>query len=251
MAEIADISWVDFDERARQTEVGLVPAGAVEVYGPHMPQGTDGIVALALCRSVAERIGCLVAPLVPVGWSESLASFPGTLSVSPAAVQEYCRGIAQSLVRWGVNKILFVNGHLGNVGAIDQICLELDDAEAGRRLAQVDVWRFMQPFTADLLDSREWKFGHAGEAMTAVMLHLRPELVDMRRATRAAPAFEPDSLGLSRPYRYRDLAPEGLLGDATLATPEKGRLIFERTVDALVQFIASPRFTGVTAGVSP
>jgi creatinine amidohydrolase len=249
MAEIGNMSWLDFEEKARQTEVGLVPVGAVEVYGPHLPQATDGIVALALCQGVADRIGCLVAPLVPVGWSESLASFPGTLSVSPAAVKEYCRGIAESLFRWDVNKVLFVNGHLGNVPGLDQLCLELEQPQAGRRLAQVDIWRFIQPFSADLLDSEQWKFGHAGEAMTAVMLHLHPDLVDMRRATRAEPASPSDPLGLSRPYTYRDFAPEGLLGDATLATAEKGRLIFERTVDALVQFINSPQFAGTPAGV--
>ncbi|MFZ0215764.1 MAG: creatininase family protein [Candidatus Dormiibacterota bacterium] len=54
-------------------------------------------------------------------------------------------------------------------------------------MAQVDVWRFVQPLTADLLESTEWKYGHAGEAGTSVMLHLHPELVKMERATKEAP----------------------------------------------------------------
>jgi len=244
MSEIADLSWVDFETKAHHTRIALVPVGAVEVYGPHLPQGTDGIVAHALCRCVAERLDCLVAPLVPVGWSKSLASFPGTLSVPADAVKEYCRGICESLFAWGLDKVLFVNGHLGNVAAIDNLCLDLDQPETGRRLAQIDIWRFIQPFSTDVLDSAEGRFGHAGEAMTSVMLYLHPELVTMSRAARGTRAQPPQPLGLSRPYRYRDLAPLGLLGDATLATTEKGQRIVESTVAEMVAFLTSPDFAG-------
>lgn len=242
--DISQLSWTEFEAQAGQTEVGLLPVGAVEVYGPHLPQGTDGIVAYDLCRIVSEQIGCLMAPLVPIGWSESLASFPGTLSVSPDAVKLYCRGVAESLIANGLLNVLIVNSHLGNVPVLDHLCHDLHRQYPASRVAQIDVWRFIQPLTGTMLDSKDWKFGHAGEAMTSVMLYLHPDLVDMNRAARAAPALPAPALGLSYPYSYRELAPKGLLGDATLATAEKGRLIIEAAAAKMVQFIQGPEFAG-------
>src|SRR5438477_7371149 len=158
MSQLSTMNWVDVEERLRVTDLGLVPVGAVEVYGPHMPQGTDGIVAQALCLAIADEIDCLVAPLIPVGYSAGLQTFPGTLSVSTGAVKEYCRGVAESLFDFGVNRVLFVNGHAGNVFPIDELCEDLGHNRSDRRLAQVDVWRYIQPFTSDLLGSERWKF---------------------------------------------------------------------------------------------
>jgi creatinine amidohydrolase len=234
---IGSATWVDVEDRLRRTRRALIPVGAVEVYGPHLPQGTDGIVAAALCEEVGRRTGCLVAPLVPVGWSESLASFPGTLSVSPEVVKSYCAAVVASLYRWGVRSILLLNTHLGNVACLQDLCLEQDRPAEGRRLIQIDLWRYIQPFTADLLRSPSWKFGHAGECMTAVMLHLRPDLVRMDRAGRFLPAEAVVPPGVIVPRPYRDQAPHGFFGDATLATVEVGRQIVERCVEQLVAFL--------------
>jgi creatinine amidohydrolase len=247
--QIAELSWPDFEEAAGTTNIGLIPVGAVEVYGPHLPQGSDGIVADAICRAIADELGCLVAPLVPVGWSQPVASFPGTLNVTPEAIKSYCRGIAESLLEWNLTRLVFINGHVGNVPAIDQLCFELRE-RADVQLAQIDVWRFMQPFTTDLLDS-EWKYAHAGEATTAVMLHLRPDGVKLDRAAQVEPPRQVDSLGLSRPHHYRDIAPSGYVGDASVATPEKGRQLFDLTVSKLIEFIRSDDFGGVAARDRP
>jgi len=235
---IAEASWVDIEERVRHNPCALVPVGAVEVYGPHLPQGTDGIVAAAVCERAAARAGCLAAPLVPVGWSEGLASFPGTLSVRPDVLRGYCDGLVTSLFPWGVRSILFVNGHLGNVPCLQELTLTYDRPDEGRRVAQIDLWRFIQPFTADLLRSPSWKFGHAGEAMTAAMLYLRPELVRMERAGRFLPDSAGPPLGVHVQRRYRDQAPEGFLGDATLGSAEVGREIVHRCVEHLLGLIA-------------
>lgn len=248
---VGTATWVDVDERLRRTRRALIPVGAVEVYGPHLPQGTDGLAAAAICEEVGRRTNCLVAPLVPVGWSESLASFPGTLSVPPEVVKAYCGALVTSLFRWGVEAIVLLNAHLGNVASLQDLCLEHDRPAEGRRLVQIDLWRYVQPFTADLLRSQSWKFGHAGECMTAVMLHLRPDLVRMDRAGR----FLPDDTGAPGalvPRRYRDQAPDGFIGDARLATAEAGREIVERCVAHLVEFMdrefGVPRARGEAGG---
>jgi creatinine amidohydrolase len=242
MSRLAQMNWVDVERKLSGNDLCLIPVGAVEVYGPHMPLGTDGIVAEALAQTVADRLDALVTPLIPVGYSADLLSFPGTLSVPTAAVKQYCAGVAESLFLAGARRILFVNGHLGNVGPIDEVCQDLSRPNGQRRLAQVDVWRFIQPLSDGLLRSTEWKFGHAGEAMTAVMLHLHPDWVLMQRAERAAPTRPADQLGLSRPFSYREFAPMGTLGDATLATAEAGKELFERMVTATVEFVTGREF---------
>lgn len=234
---VAEVAWVDCAEQLTHTRLALIPVGAVEVYGPHLPQGTDGIVAAEICAAVAKRRACVLAPLVPVGWSESLASFPGTLSVPPDVLKAYCAAIVSSLFRWGVTHILFVNGHLGNVPCLQDLCLERDRPAQGRRAAHIDLWRFIQPFTGDLLQSPAWKFGHAGEAMTAVMLYLRPDLVTMERAGRFLPEPKHTPPGVFIPQSYRTFAPDGFLGDASLGTAEVGRVIVERCVAQILAFL--------------
>jgi creatinine amidohydrolase len=241
VSELLTTNWVDVEAAASRTDIALIPLGAVEVYGPHMPQGTDGIVATALCRQLAARVDCLVAPLIPVGYSAMLASFPGTLSVPPAALVEYCRGVVESLFAFGIRRVLFVNGHAGNVQPIDVLCRDLSAPD--RKFAQVDIWRYIQPFTADILDSTEVKFGHAGEAMTSVMLYLHPEYVRMERASKQAMAVAASPLGLSFPRSYREMAPDGLLGDAAIASAEKGKRIVDATVDELERFVRSEDFS--------
>lgn len=251
--ELLTANWYDAEAQARRTDLALVPLGAVEVYGTHMPQGTDGIVATALCRSLAGRVPALVAPLIPVGYSATLQSFPTTLSVPTDALVAYSRGVVSSLLQLGARRVLLINGHAGNVQPLDGMCRELEAPD--RRFAQVDIWRFIQPITGDVLDSQEWKFGHAGEAMTSVMLHLHPEYVKMDRASKEGPALPGQPLGLSYPRSYRANSPKGLLGDASLATAEKGRVILERTLSALEAFVTGPDFAlaerePVAAGVS-
>jgi creatinine amidohydrolase len=235
---LARVAWVDVEERLRISRLALVPVGAVEVYGPHLPQGTDGIVAEALCERIAELTNCIVTPLVPVGWSESLRGFPGTLSVRPEVLKSYCEDMLRSLLRWGVRTVVFINGHLGNVAVLQDLCLEYNRPGEGCRVLQIDLWRFMQPMAENLLRGREWKFGHAGECMTAVMMHLRREWVRPDRFQRFFPEDPTVATGLFVPRSYREYAPLGFVGDPTLATSEIGEGIFRQCVDRIIEILS-------------
>src|SRR5690606_16805236 len=241
MANISDISWTDFEQIKQTTDMAIIPVGAVEVYGPHMPQGTDGIVASALAEHVAEAVGCFVTPLIPIGYSQSLTSFPGTLTVSPEALKAYLRDLAESLIRWDVRRLFFVNGHLGNVPIIVQLAEELE-AKHRVRVAHIDLWRFIQPLSKDLLESEAYPFGHDGEAMTSVVMYLRPDLVHEDRLCKTIPAEPVPFPEVLRPVPYRRRTDTGVLGDATLATAEKGEEIFRRAADALIRFLTSSEF---------
>lgn len=247
MTRIEALSWRQFPAAAAKTRLALVPVGAVEPNGPHMAMGLDNYVAVALADAVAERTGGLVAPLIPVGFSARLEGFAGMLNVDPAAVEAYCDGIARSLIGNGLDRVLFVCGHGGNTPSLEYVTHRLEEELPGSRLVIVELWKFLQPLSEDLAEGNEFRFGHAGEMPTSLMLHLHPELVDMSETGLERPACEPDPFGVFRPRPYRLRMPAGALGDTSLATAEKGRVLFGRMVDELAAFALGREFAGATA----
>jgi len=240
VTDLAAVSWTEFERLAGRSRLALVPVGAVEANGPHLAQGLDNYVADALARAVAERAGGFVAPLVPVGWSERLEGPPGMLNVDPHVLEAYCEGIARSLIANGLDRILFVNGHGGNTFSLDLVCHRLDREFADARLAHVELWKFLQPLSEDLVEGTKNRFGHAGEMPTSLLLYLRPDLVDMQAAEEAGPGVPDDPFGLVRPRPYRDRMPRGTLGDSRLASADKGRVLFERMTATFVEFVTDP-----------
>lgn len=237
---IAEMNWVDFETAAATTDLCLVPLGAVEVYGPHLPQGSDGIVADYLSRAVADRVNAFVAPLIPVGWSHALQEFPGTLSVSTEAVRAYAQGITESLIRWGIRRILFVNGHLGNVAPVNAMVQDLKRQYPRCAFAQVDIWRFFMPLARDLSTSDRPE-GHAAETNTSVLMAVAPHLVIQGRGKKHTPEKNPYP-DIMQYGSYRMQAPEGVIGDPTVGSAETGRQILNRAVERLASFCQSPQF---------
>jgi creatinine amidohydrolase len=241
MPVVQEMNWVDFDALRAETDVVLIPLGAVEVYGPHLPLGADGMATAALARRVAEQVPAFVAPLIPVGYSAALEEFPGTLSVRPSSLVAYTRDVAESFIGWGCRRILFVNGHAGNVPYLNELSRDLT-AAYGVRCAQIDWWRFIQPLVQDLVEGDLLPHGHASEFGTSVMLHLVPDHVKGERAVRTPPATADPFPDFLRPGSYRALTATGVLGDGTLGSAEKGEATMRRAVARIVAFLESDAF---------
>jgi len=232
VSEWAALNWAELDRRRAETPLVVIPCGAIEVYGPHLPLGSDSYVAEAVAGRVADELGALRAPLIPVGNSADLMSFPGTLTVEPAAFSHYLDGVCSSLLRWGLNKLLFLNTHLGNVALIDEVANRLVEQQ-GARCMQIDFWRFAGRCCSDLLTT-PWAAGHAGELGTAVLLHLAGEHVDMERARDFIPDPNPWPAGLTRYDSYRAITATGVLGVPSAGTAEKGAAVVSRCVAEIV-----------------
>lgn len=241
MNTMAEGSWTQLRTQLAQTDLALVPVGASEVYGPHIPNGTDGMAALAVARAVGREVPALITPLVPVGCSGHLMDFPGTLSVPSAALKAYLEGILLSLIRHGVRRLLVINGHAGNVAVVSELLYELHE-RYGATCAQIDLWRFIQPLSEDLVQDTDHPFGHAGEAITSMMLHLEPHLIRMSEAPRTLPTRNGVFFGMSLARPYHLTSETGVVGDATLATAAKGATIFTRTVRRVVEFVEGEAF---------
>ncbi|HET9016589.1 MAG TPA: creatininase family protein, partial [Thermomicrobiaceae bacterium] len=152
--------WVDFDDLRQRTDLVIIPTGAVEVYGPHLPTGTDTIVVTHIASRVGDALGAPVLPTLPVGFSRSLGDFPGTLTISTATLSAYVRETAESIIPWGARRILFINSHRGNIGPIGEVALELQ-ARHGVRCAQVFWWDYAAALVKDIVETGPHANGHA------------------------------------------------------------------------------------------
>ena len=238
---IDEMSWTEFDNRRKETRTVIVPTGAVEIYGPHLPMGSDSIVAMEISLRVAEKTGALVAPLLPLGESSMLTDYPGTQTIRKSTYEAVMDDICMNLINYGFKNLLFIDGHAGNVDTINYLARRYQK-QNGVTCGQIDWWRFAAANSEGILELKgRMAHGHASECGTSVLLHLRPDLVDMSKAARVEPPSElyeafPDII---RYIPFSRRTPNGIVGDATIASAEKGRAIVEKCVDRIVQYMKS------------
>jgi creatinine amidohydrolase len=211
----------------------ILPLAATEQHGPHLPLSTDADIGLGLLDAAFDHlpssVGAERLPAVTVGASQEHTRFPGTLSVSTEELIGTIVGRGAELASKGVRRLLLSNSHGGNRHAMDAAALRLR-AEHGMLVVKASWFRFPRPDVG--LPEQEWRHGlHGGAVETAMMLHLRPDLVRTQKIARFPSVAE------TLEGRMRYLAPEGeasfawlagdlnaqgVVGDATLATPEMG-----------------------------
>jgi creatinine amidohydrolase len=255
----------DFTGLDPERAVALLPVGAVEQHGPHLPVGVDalinrGIVEAALPR-VAGDVQLLVLPMTWVGRSEEHVDFPGTLTLSAETLQRVWREIGASVARAGVRKLLILNSHGGQIQTMQIVARELRIA-CGMLVVACSWPQLGLP--DGLVDAEEARFGiHAGDVETSLMLALAPALVDMSRAadfvplTRRLRDSHPILIGLGAAgfgWQAQDLHPAGACGDATRASAERGRTILAHVggrLAALVAEIASVDLAVLRDGPMP
>ena len=236
---IQDLSWTEFDERRKTTDTVIIPTGAVEIYGPHLPMGTDSLVAGALALKVAEKIGALVAPTIEMGESSMLLDYPGTLTLKKSTYEAVMDDLCCDLIGYGFKNLMFINGHAGNVDTVNYLARRYQ-REKGVRCGQVDWWRFAAFHGNEIFEMKaHMAHGHASECGTSVVLALRPDLVDMSKATRIEPPAKPwqDYTDFIRYLSFKDRTPNGTVGDATLGTAAKGEALLAKCVDRICDYM--------------
>ena len=225
------LTWPDVADAVTDATVVLVPVGATEQHGPHLPLSTDTVIASTLCDAAAERTSALVAPAISVGCSFGHGRrLPGTISLTPEQLAAVARQYVEWFAQSGVRKVLFVNAHAGNVAALgtatDHLRLERSDLQVGA----VSWWELDPQLAAEM--TADGDDVHANRAETAVMLAIAPELVVHQRI---ATADDPDrTVGLVFRYTADNLSRNGVTGRPSEATAELGKRLFAIATDALV-----------------
>ncbi|RMG34736.1 MAG: creatininase family protein [Planctomycetota bacterium] len=213
----------------------LVPIAAVEQHGPHLPTGTDTIICTAIAERIEQRFPhrVLLVPTVWLGASAHHLRFGATLSAELESFIHTLKDIGRSLLDQGFRRLLFLNGHGGNVDPL-HVALRVLNAECPEALlAGGSYWSVAAKVIASLLEGEHKDVGHACELETSLIMHLRPELVDGERV-RDAGYLVPnviDGLFVARDMRQRTR--EGATGRPDLASAEKGRRLFDGIVEAL------------------
>ncbi|MCW2667517.1 MAG: Creatininase [Frankiales bacterium] len=245
----ADAAWPDLQAAFARNdrEVGLVPVGATEQHGPHLPTGTDTLIATAVCERAADLTGALVLPAVSVGVSYGHGTqLPGTLSLSPALLAEVLKAYATWAAASGLRRLLLVNAHLGNTATLGTATDWLRLYVPELRVGTVDWWAsdpaVLAEATADGADI------HANRAETAMVMAIAPHLV---HADRIADADDEDRTdGLVFRYTAPSLSTNGVTGRPSLATPELGEQLLSRTAAAVAARIERGRTEEPPLGVA-
>ncbi len=244
-----DMTTAEFARLDAGRVIALLPVGAIEQHGPHLPVVVDacinrGIVARAL-ELMPEELPVAVLPLLPVGKSNEHLAFPGTLSLSAETLARLWTEIGESVARAGVRKLVLFNSHGGQPQVMEIVARDLRV-----RLGIVAVaysW-YAAGIPPGLFPEAEVQDGiHAGAIETSMMLHLRPDLVQMDEARNFAPLMRElteDGYRLLSPtgpgrlaWQAQDLHPSGACGDATNADAERGRALVDHAARALVDLL--------------
>lgn len=237
----ADIAGV-----AAEDSLVIVPVGSIEQHGPHLRLEEDIANALTLAEmaALASPRSILVAPPVWWGMSPHHMGFAGTISLRLETLTALIGDICASIAAHGFRRILLLNGHGGNAGALVAIVTQLS-ADLGLFVATTSYWTLIPDVLGETGTSGPGGMGHAGEMETSLALYLRPGSVatDRLRADLPATASSRRSIDLrasgpvSQPLDLERDTREGVIGDPTAATIEKGQVFVDALVERLVEVI--------------
>ncbi|WP_020619346.1 creatininase family protein [Paenibacillus daejeonensis] len=219
-----------------RTRCAILPVGAVEAHGPHLPLDTDNVLAERLAGRLAELTDSLVLPTLPYGQVWSLKNFPGSVGVSNQALIQMLYDIGESLHHQGFGIYVMLNGHLGNAA-----CMKDAARMLYRDYPALKVYYFFYPGSKEAIaevretPSAHGTYFHACELETSYMLYLAEEHVDMSKAISDIPniTVEDDCT----PTPWEQFTSTAVLGDATLATREKGERIIEASLRTMTEIL--------------
>lgn len=258
----ASLPWAR-RRRVDDVAVALLPLGAVEQHGPHLPLGVDLLLAEAVAAGAAAAAGdaaVAVLPASPFGASFEHARTAGTLAAPDGALQALWAAVVQSVAGAGVRRVVLLNGHGGQTPnaeiAVRRARFETQPPVLAVLVnLQAVIHARLRAHAADFgaldADEAEWEAAHGihgGLVETALMLHLHPQLVDMASAKRFEPfasartgSLEPYGHKVSYGWRAGDVFQEGVGGYASRATPELGAAIFKEAVDVVAGVLRDAR----------
>jgi creatinine amidohydrolase len=244
-----DIHWPDVSKAAPARWIAVLPLAATEQHGPHLPVGTDVMIARAYLARVREllpdNIPATFLPLQPVGISTEHIDYPGTLTLPTEVALQSWMALGESVARAGIKKLVMVTSHGGNSAAMTLVAQDLR-ARHGL-LAVTTAWaRLSAP--EGLFAAEELRHGiHGGAVETSIMLARYKQQVRIAEIA----DFRPTSIAMEKDYRRlsthrpapfawqaQDLHSSGAAGDATLASAEKGERLLDHGARAFRELLA-------------
>lgn len=241
---LTQMTWPEVKEALKTVQLAIIPTGSCEQHGPNMTLETDAAICYALAERLTQRLHprALLAPVAPWGISPHHMSFPGTISLRPATYEALLWDIVTSLKSHSIGHFLFVNGHGGNMDALNVISLKMR-AELNIQVAVM----FYLRLAADVVKAgaKSTLYGHACEVEVSVGQYLAPHTVrDELLPGEILPyAHAHTDIKVAErvdfPFMFEDFTANGALGDARLATVEFGQEIIETTLERSLAFLTT------------
>ena len=239
---LGTLTWPEAKRRFQEVDVALLPVGAIEQHGPHLPLDCDAFDADYLAKAVAEHCKSprpLVLPLVSYGVSYHHEDFSGTLSVNPETLSQMVYDIGMSAVKHGITKLVIVNGHGGNSPAL-HFAAQMINRDA-HIFTCVDTGESSDPDINAMADTPNDV--HAGEIETSTSLATRPHMVRSNKIKKFVPRFSSRYLDFTSKrsvgwYAHTSkISPSGVMGDPTLGSREKGERMWKVMIENLAALV--------------
>ncbi|MFS8740991.1 creatininase family protein [Synechococcus sp. W70.1] len=242
------LTWTEIQAMPNKENVVIIqPVASIEQHGPHLPLVVDACIGTAIIGRAMEKlepeIPAYVLPTQCYGKANEHWHFPGTITLSAQTLMALLTEVAESIYRAGFRKLVFLNSHGGQPEVLQIVARDLHQKYEDFLLFPISVWRVPHQ-GQELMTEKERELGiHAGDGETSMLMYLLPETVRTDRLVCEYPQDLPEDSLLSLEGRIsfawttRDLSQSGVLGDATAATPEKGKLLVESMADGWVQLI--------------
>lgn len=248
--ELGRLSFSEVAEAAELRPILLIPMGTVEQHGPHMPVNADNMVAQFVASKAAEQTNAVWAPCVNYGCSDIFRNFPGTISIGHDTLAKLLEEICEGYIKSGFRRIVFVNNHGGNEIVVERIARILR-ARHNILVGSIYPWSLGYALMQDQYENVAAAYGHGAEPETSAMLAMFPEDTTWDRLETGTfhefQGWQPTGYakvkveGQSVPgtiyFESDDIAANGVTGDGTGATKERGEVWVERVVGFAIAFI--------------
>ncbi|HTT72898.1 MAG TPA: creatininase family protein [Thermoplasmata archaeon] len=224
---LLEIDSRTFERKLPSNPLVIVPVGALEAHGPHLPLGADQLQAEATAAALAERVDGLVAPTLAYGSAPGARNFPGTVSLSIAQLGQHATGVLSELGRSGVRRILVLSGHAerGHMAALREAADEAMRARPGLKVVVLSDYDFVYELRGTEAPATD---GHAGLLETSRVMALAPDTVGPERPN---VPFRPSPFVPGAPPSSD--WPESVMGDTRPASAELGRRLQAHVLDRL------------------
>ncbi|PSP43913.1 amidase [Halobacteriales archaeon QH_6_64_20] len=237
---LASEAWPDLEEYFETESLAVVPLGSTEQHGPALPEATDHLIAEGFAREATERADVLCTPTINVGVSPHHRQFHGTMWVDAPVFRDYVESFSRNLTYHGIDRLIYVNAHGGNTEHLREVGRRLHDDDTAYAIEW--MWNDSIPEVVDELFEQPGP--HGGPKETSMIQFLDSELVHDDRLEAARDGGYPDVFedsylrnGARTFYDAVENTPNGVLGDQTDASAEKGERLFEAATDQLVELI--------------
>lgn len=248
---LEELTWPQAAEVLAKPCIALIPIGSLEQHGHHLPLNVDNVlcdeIAEAAGRLAGEALDIVLCPPIHYGYTMHNMDFPGTITLEIETLVALGVDVCRSLIHHGCKKIVFVSTHGSNFSVLDIVSRKVMNLVPD---ALVAVASPVKMSARELEELREAKktggMSHGGELETSILLHFRPDLVDMGKAVEDINQPESQfyfrdvtrgSRGVALADLTRHVSKTGVVGDPTVATAEKGRVFFDIIVKNLAAFL--------------